>query len=173
MSPARHPLRDTFEYLTIRLLKKKGANPKGKIKALLRQRIVLWVFTYCPGPSKNPSTIDLVGGLSHGQDGWSRFIPNNMTYGSILPGFTPWEHYTVRRALPWALVGLVLAAAGLGMGIALGNEPVSAQAQIVKSTEKTGTARFTISLTMRVRAPDLGQGLSWRAKSTSGPKPSV
>lgn len=52
----------------------------------------------------------------------------------------------MRRALPWALVALLLAGVGLGMGIGISDESPSAGAQfaeIVRTTEEAGTARFT------------------------------
>jgi hypothetical protein len=52
----------------------------------------------------------------------------------------------VRRAVPWLLVFLVAAGGGLGVGIGLANQSLSAHAQILqilRRTETSGTARFT------------------------------
>ncbi len=55
----------------------------------------------------------------------------------------------MRRAPPWALVGLLVVGAGLGMGIGIANQsPVPAQAQIsqiINTTEDAGTAHFILS----------------------------
>ena len=55
----------------------------------------------------------------------------------------------MRRALPWLLVGLVVAGAGLGMAIGIANQPSpSAQAQIsqiARTTRDAGTAHFIIT----------------------------
>jgi len=64
----------------------------------------------------------------------------------------------VRRALPWALVALVVAGAGLGMGIGLGTQGASTQAQIsqiLRTTENAGTARFTVTELTTSTSPGL------------------
>ena len=63
--------------------------------------------------------------------------------------------------MPWLLVGILAACTGLGMGISLVDQPVPAQtriAQILNSTEKAGTARFSITSTTNIDTQTLRSG---------------
>jgi hypothetical protein len=81
----------------------------------------------------------------------------------------------VRRALPWLLVGLVAVGAGLGMGIGIAGQSPSAQAQIaqiVRTTDNAGTARFTLSAVVidpgRIRTEIVASGeMNFKTDSVS------
>jgi hypothetical protein len=69
----------------------------------------------------------------------------------------------VRRALPWALVGLVGAGTALGAGVGLGMQGVptlSRLSQVLHATESAGTARFTVTERTTSTSPGLRSDFS-------------